>query len=280
MVESIVPLISDIAGWSYFIIWSISFYPQIYTNWRRKSVVGLSFDYLALNVLGYLCYSVFNVVMYFSPVVQQQYIDQHKVEGKEVSLPATIPDIVFALHGIAMTTIMTIQCLIYERGGQRVSRLAWLIIGLLLLGIGVVGAICFFDILQIIWLIQACGYAKMIISLLKYAPQAYLNWHRKSTAGWSIAGVLMDMSGGFLSFFQMFLMSFYTSDWSQFEGGNVPKFGLSVISVLYNFVFIFQHYVLYRKRTPEKINETDKEAKQLDKIPFGEDSPLLVDRKV
>jgi hypothetical protein len=96
----------------------------------------------------------------------------------------------------------------------------------------------------------------------------------------------------------MFLMSFYTSkccstlclwlgrsnlgigDWSQFEGGNVPKFGLSVISVLYNFVFIFQHYVLYRKRTPEKINETDKEAKQLDKIPFGEDSPLLVDRKV
>ena len=29
-------IISDIVGWIYFIAWSVSFYPQIYDNWRRK----------------------------------------------------------------------------------------------------------------------------------------------------------------------------------------------------------------------------------------------------
>lgn len=29
----------------YFACWSFSFYPQIYENWRRKSVHGLSFDF-------------------------------------------------------------------------------------------------------------------------------------------------------------------------------------------------------------------------------------------
>ena len=29
-------ILSDIVGWIYFIAWSVSFYPQIYENWRRK----------------------------------------------------------------------------------------------------------------------------------------------------------------------------------------------------------------------------------------------------
>ncbi len=27
---------SQIIGWIYFVAWSISFYPQIYENWKRK----------------------------------------------------------------------------------------------------------------------------------------------------------------------------------------------------------------------------------------------------
>ena len=29
-------LISSIVGWIYFLAWSVSFYPQIYENWKRK----------------------------------------------------------------------------------------------------------------------------------------------------------------------------------------------------------------------------------------------------
>ena len=29
-----------------------SFYPQVWDNWKRKSVIGLNFDYQALNITG------------------------------------------------------------------------------------------------------------------------------------------------------------------------------------------------------------------------------------
>ena len=29
-------VLSDVVGWAYFVAWSVSFYPQIYENWRRK----------------------------------------------------------------------------------------------------------------------------------------------------------------------------------------------------------------------------------------------------
>jgi uncharacterized protein with PQ loop repeat len=63
--------ISSYIGWTYFLMWSVSFYPQLIINWRRKSVAGVSFDYLAFNVAGFACYSVFNLALKFSPVVQQ-----------------------------------------------------------------------------------------------------------------------------------------------------------------------------------------------------------------
>ena len=46
-------LVSNILGWAYFLAWSISFYPQVMQNWQRRSVVGLSFDFQLLNVLGF-----------------------------------------------------------------------------------------------------------------------------------------------------------------------------------------------------------------------------------
>lgn len=52
------PLLSYFIGWVYFLAWSASFYPQAILNWRRKSVQGLSMDFIHLNVLGFLCYAV------------------------------------------------------------------------------------------------------------------------------------------------------------------------------------------------------------------------------
>ena len=39
----------------------------------------------------------------------------------------------------------------------------------------------------------------------KYIPQIYLNYTRKTTAGWNIYNVLLDFTGGFLSFVQEML---------------------------------------------------------------------------
>jgi len=41
------------------------------------SVVGLSFDFLALNVTGYLCYSVYNTTLMTNPAVRVMYCSDY-----------------------------------------------------------------------------------------------------------------------------------------------------------------------------------------------------------
>ena len=45
--------VSDVVGWTYFAAWSLSFWPQLVMNWERRSVVGLSFDFVLLNFFGF-----------------------------------------------------------------------------------------------------------------------------------------------------------------------------------------------------------------------------------
>lgn len=74
MHSRIILIISEIMGWVYFVAWSVSFYPQIYINFKRKSVVGLNFDFLALNIMGFILYSVFNCGLFFSEAIQVRTI--------------------------------------------------------------------------------------------------------------------------------------------------------------------------------------------------------------
>ena len=43
---------------------------QVILNFRRKSVVGLSFDFLAYNFLGFFAYSVYNIALFWIPEIQ------------------------------------------------------------------------------------------------------------------------------------------------------------------------------------------------------------------
>ena len=67
----------QLVGWIYFFAWSISFYPQIILNFKRESVVGLNFDFLALNLIGHSCYSIYNICLYTSHEIQRQYYAKH-----------------------------------------------------------------------------------------------------------------------------------------------------------------------------------------------------------
>lgn len=110
---------SSVMGWVYFSAWSVSFWPQILVNWHRKSVVGLSFDYAALNLLGFSCYSAYNVALFYNPTVRAQYAAQHKGNTPGVKLN----DVLFSLHAAVVTLLLIVQIFIYERGNQRVSIL-------------------------------------------------------------------------------------------------------------------------------------------------------------
>ncbi|XP_067872021.1 cystinosin-like [Heterodontus francisci] len=235
-------IINHIIGWIYFVAWSISFYPQVLENWRRKSVTGLNFDFLALNVTGHLAYGVFNISLFWIPKIKKQFLE-HNPEGVN---PVEANDVFFSLHAILLTAITIFQCFIYERGVQKVSKIAT---GLLV-GAWLFALVTFIMALtnQITWLqlVYYFSYIKLGIVLVKYVPQAYMNYQRKSTVGWSIWNALLDIIGGTFSLLQMFLQS-YNNDEQMLIFRDPTKFALGVISMLFDVIFMVQHYFLYKK---------------------------------
>eukprot|EP00741_Cyanophora_paradoxa_P020248 tig00021238_g19542.t1 len=225
-----VQLLSDILGWTYFAAWSISFWPQVILCYRTKSVVGLSLDFLALNLTGHTCYTIYTLLHYWL-----------KPDGS-----VAIQDIFFGVHAVALTAVNCFQAVVYERGGARVARpvqaavaLVWSagILGAALVAGRALGWMTFALIL---------GNTKLCISFVKYAPQAWLNYKRKSTRGWSIHNILLDFTGGLLSMLQLVLLSQAAGGWG-LVFSNPIKLLLSFESMGFDALFIVQHYLLYSK---------------------------------
>ncbi|XP_011877656.1 PREDICTED: cystinosin homolog isoform X2 [Vollenhovia emeryi] len=239
--------VSAVVGWIYFLAWSVSFYPQIYTNYKRKSVVGLNFDYLSLNIVGFLMYSLFNCCLYWIPEVENEYFDRYP-KGLN---PVQINDIFFSLHAVFATAVTIGQCFIYETGNQRVSTTARIIHGIF--AVFILISLILSCVKTIHWLdfLYYCSYVKLSITLIKYVPQAYYNYRRKSTVGWSIGNIFLDCTGGVLSMLQMILNAYNYDDWESIFG-DPTKFGLGFFSVAFDVFFIIQHYVLYR-HSDEKV---------------------------
>jgi len=249
-------VLSQIIGWIYFAAWSISFYPQIYENWKRKSVIGLSFDFLGLNIVGFSLYSLFNVGLYWIKPIQDEYFSRHPTGVN----PVQINDVIFSLHAVFACAVTIIQCLIYERGNQSMSKICKIIFVGIFIFLAISLIISLAGVLKYLDFLYFCSYVKLFITLIKYVPQAYLNYRRKSTFGWSIGNILLDFTGGFLSIGQMFVISYNQNDWGSVFG-DPTKFGLGLFSVLFDIVFILQHYVFYRNNSPseELINNDDGE---------------------
>ena len=73
--------------------------------------------------------------------------------------------------------------------------------------------------------------------------------------GWSISQILLDFAGGVLSIAQQGIDSYLQGDWSGITG-NPVKFALGNVSMIYDVVFVTQHYVLY-PGGKDKAAETD-----------------------
>ncbi|XP_055885933.1 cystinosin-like isoform X1 [Biomphalaria glabrata] len=241
MHSAVIDDIASVIGWIYFTAWTLSFYPQVFSNWKRKSVVGLSFDFVLFNMIGFIAYCCFNVGLYWIPSVKAEYFKEHK-DGVS---PVQINDVFFAIHAVAITLVVIIQCFIYERGTQKISVWSKVLVGFIFLYVIITLILTLSG--EMIWLdfLYNFSYIKLVVTCLKYTPQAYLNFKRKSTLGWSIGNVLLDFIGGWLSIIQMFLLAYNGDDWDSIFG-NVTKFGLGLVTIVFDSLFIFQHYVLYR----------------------------------
>jgi len=54
-------ILSSIFGWASFVAWSLSFYPQIFINYKTKSVAGFSVEFAMLNPVGFYLYTIYNL---------------------------------------------------------------------------------------------------------------------------------------------------------------------------------------------------------------------------
>jgi len=238
-----------IIGWIYFLAWSISFYPQIFENFRRKSVIGLNFDFLALNIVGFTLYGLYNIGLFWIDSIQVEYLSRHP----RGVIPVLANDVFFPIHAVFACGVTIIQCAMYERGNQKVSKgcLGLLVVIAIFVVISLILTLT--SVIQWLDFLIYCSYVKLGITLVKYIPQAYMNYRRKSTSGWSIGNILLDFTGGSLSILQMMLIAYNNDDWSSIFG-DLTKFGLGFFSVLFDVFFMLQHYVFYRNTaTPQSV---------------------------
>jgi len=291
--------LSAALGWSYFVAWSVSFVPQIVLNWRRRSVEGMSFEYQLLNLLGFSSYAIYCCALTSNEDVKRHYKDAFGAANL-----VTVQDACFALWAAAMTAAILAQIFAYAKTttpatgtGRRDSsrrcfhpfryfhpKVLGVVLGVtaltVLYAVAIIagpptGRLAVSGVPLWSWLawLYWLSAVKLGVTLSKYFPQAYLNYRRKSTVGWSIANVLLDFTGGTLSIAQL-LLDGATIGWTGVVGDPI-KFALGFVSTVFDSLFILQHYVLYPSRRGATTQRRGKGPP-----PLGGGSPLLLGEEV
>ncbi|XP_038880439.1 cystinosin homolog [Benincasa hispida] len=248
-------IIYEVLGWISIICWAFAGYPQLIMNFRRKSVVGLSFDYVVLNFTKQSSYLIYNATLFFSTTVQKQYFDKY---GYDQMIPVALSDVFFPLHAILLIFVVSVQIVFFERGNQKVSKAAIAIF----VSVWFFAAACLYIAIPThswLWLISMFNSIQVFMTLIKCSPQAFLNFTRKSTAGFSIDPILLDLTGGVATLVQMSVQSIDQGSWVNFFG-NIGKPLLALVSIAFDLIFIYQHFVLYHMKASKVSFECDPES--------------------
>lgn len=162
--------------------------------------------------MGHTLYAIFNICLYWVPYIENQYFERHP-KGLN---PVLLNDVFFSIHASVITLFTIGQCFIYERGNQRVSYTAQGFLAFFSLTIIVTVVLSIVEKMAWLDFLYTISYIKLAITLLKYVPQAVLNYRRKSTVGWSIGNIILDFTGGILSMLQMIMNAYnYSKNHSQ-----------------------------------------------------------------
>mmetsp|Transcript_8488 Transcript_8488/g.12742 ORF Transcript_8488/g.12742 Transcript_8488/m.12742 type:complete len:386 (+) Transcript_8488:169-1326(+) len=240
--------ISSMIGYMYFVAWSVSFYPQIITNYQNKSIDGLSTDAMVLAVLNYICYTTYNAFFFWDETIRQDYKDRN---GADAEITVQSNDVAFSINALVLT-LFTLGQIFYYGGfsTQPLSRTTKGIIGAtvglsLLYILGIFFHVPNFDWIDFLYIMAT---VKLILTVMTYIPQIVLNYKRKSTQGFNIWNVIFDFSGGLLSLIQLY---FDCVDMNDYGGilGNWAKLVLSLITLVFDGIYFLQHYVLYRNNS-------------------------------
>lgn len=248
---------SSIVGYTYFVCCSFSFYPQIISNYTRKSTEGVSADYSVINFIGFFCYAIYTCALYWDEDIKQLYRERHNSkfgnDSKDAKITVQSNDVAFALHAFLFSGVWLYQLFIYgglknQMGRYPMSR-TFMTINLLIVssvsfyalmiwkGVGMIDGDPsyrrFLPYLNWLDFIYFLSFVKVFITLSKYIPQVILNARRKTCVGWNVWNVILDFGGATLCFVQLMGDAIDIQDFSSITG-NLAKLGLSVISIAFD----------------------------------------------
>lgn len=232
--------VSSSIGYIYFFSWSVSFYPQIITNYQKKVTDGVSTDAYILAALNYTCYTLYNVVFYFDGGIRQEYKDRY---GPDAIITVQSNDVAFSIHALVVTFLVVGQITYY--GGfrnQPISSITKLIVlAVFLLSFVYIACIYLYGYLWMDFLYLMAS-VKLVLTILTYLPQIILNYQRRSTDGWNVWNVIFDCMGGLFSMFQLILDSVDLGDVKGGLVGNWAKLLLGALTIGFDAIFLLQHY--------------------------------------
>ncbi|KAF2232903.1 lysosomal L-cystine transporter [Viridothelium virens] len=266
-------VVSFLLGWTYFFCWSISFYPQPLENWRRRSTAGVAVDWPLANLPAFAAYTISTSVFLYSPSIRSQYAFRHPQAPRPT---VELNDLAFAAHAFMVSVIYYSQFWpslwgFKSGSGRNATKPTLGVVWGSLFGAFIVALVILIkgrdfgnDAAGWAWIdeIYALSYVKLIITVVKYMPQIWLNYKDKSTVGWSIVQVMLDFIGAILSLLQLFIDSALEGDWSGVTG-NPVKFMLGNLGVVFNIIFITQHCILYRHAKDIEIEGNTDEQRPL-----------------
>ena len=242
-------IFNEVVGWVGICLWTLGFIMKSYVIYKTKTGDGVSMDYLFMNWTAFYFYLSYTIYGHF---YNASY--SHQVHTT---------DFVFTCFSMFMVSFEVVQIFYYPRKKNTVRYLPFGITTLIIIAVGV----CCFQ-LPTNDAFKQMGNAKIVQTNLRAFPQIYQNWFRKSTRGWSMVAVFQDLFGGILSLCQMVIDCFIQGPSLFLQNLNVPKLALGIMSIVYDAVYLIQHYGLgYRYGDRNEFSRPSEEITEFFKGP-------------
>ena len=195
---------------------------------KIKSKKGLSINFLILNTLGYICYTLYNA---YGLIYSARYSPQ-----------VHLSDLLISLFSLSLLTFSITIWIIYPKNKNH-PELFWNLFVVASLASIICYWIFFADNIEDLF--EFLGMQKVFLTIVKYCPQVYHIWVKRSTWGFSIWYVNLDMIGSVCNTLQIVV-----DIENDKIGMNYAKFGLGFVGIFFDSIFMFQHHVLYGGSQP------------------------------
>lgn len=205
-------------------------------------------------------------MLFFNAHVREEYASKHSPHDSDLrQYPLIKPnDVAYTLHGLACVVTVFFQAHFLDYKQTRAQQHLSVYTRVLLYSViafcsaMVLGAVLIPTSmpLQLLDVAEILGTVKVCMSISKYIPQLIHNHRRKSTKGWAMNAMALDIIGGLSSLGQLFLDGYINHDVGA-VWGNTSKLALAIVTMSFDMMFMFQHYVLFPKYQPEVISLDD-----------------------